>query len=206
MPRRTKEEAAQTRRRILEAALDVFSEKGYSRTRFVDIAERIGLTKGAIYWHFRTKSDLLAAMIDHEVHKHYAGFMEKRPSTITEFRGIWLHYAQMAMEKEDIQKFEFFYNCQIEWSAELMTDVHKKLEALRGDPMKDLNEVLIRLQELGELSGEAKVQGLSLSLVAMWIGAIQLTLMGECSFEEFYELIEHGFDTFVGQHAVRSRT
>jgi TetR/AcrR family acrAB operon transcriptional repressor len=56
--RRTKEEAAATRKILLDAALRVFSEKGYSATRLEDIAERVGMTRGAIYWHFQNKAEL----------------------------------------------------------------------------------------------------------------------------------------------------
>lgn len=45
MARRTKEEAEQTRIEILRSALDIFCEKGYSRTTFDEIAKRINLTK-----------------------------------------------------------------------------------------------------------------------------------------------------------------
>ena len=52
MARRIKEEAEQTRARILASALDLFSSKGYSRTTLTDVASRLGMTKGAVYWHF----------------------------------------------------------------------------------------------------------------------------------------------------------
>lgn len=63
MARRTKEEAEQTREAVLKSALDIFYEKGFSRTTFDEVAKRINLTKGAVYWHFRNKADLLAALI-----------------------------------------------------------------------------------------------------------------------------------------------
>ena len=63
MARRTKEEAEETKKAICLAALDIFCEKGYSRTTFDEIAKRINLTKGAIYWHFRNKADILTEII-----------------------------------------------------------------------------------------------------------------------------------------------
>jgi TetR/AcrR family transcriptional regulator, acrAB operon repressor len=62
MARRTKEEAQETRSRILDTAEQVFFDKGVSRTSLTDIAEAAGVTRGAIYWHFRNKSDLFEAM------------------------------------------------------------------------------------------------------------------------------------------------
>jgi TetR/AcrR family acrAB operon transcriptional repressor len=63
MARRTKEEAQETRNRILDFAEHVFSEKGVSRTSLADLAKAAGVTRGAIYWHFRNKSDLFEAMM-----------------------------------------------------------------------------------------------------------------------------------------------
>jgi TetR/AcrR family acrAB operon transcriptional repressor len=64
MVRRTKEEALATRDRILDTAERVFSEKGVSRSSLADIAAAAGLTRGAIYWHFRNKADMFQAMMD----------------------------------------------------------------------------------------------------------------------------------------------
>jgi TetR/AcrR family transcriptional regulator, acrAB operon repressor len=64
MVRRTKEEALQTRNRILDAAEQVFFDKGVSRTSLADIAAHAGVTRGAIYWHFANKGDLFTAMFD----------------------------------------------------------------------------------------------------------------------------------------------
>jgi TetR/AcrR family acrAB operon transcriptional repressor len=64
MARRTKEEAQATRNRILDTAERVFLKKGVSHTSLDDLAEAAGVTRGAIYWHFKNKVDLFEAMTD----------------------------------------------------------------------------------------------------------------------------------------------
>jgi TetR/AcrR family acrAB operon transcriptional repressor len=64
MARRTKEEAQETRNRILDTAEEVFREQGVTSTSLADIADAAGVTRGAIYWHFRNKGDLFTAMVD----------------------------------------------------------------------------------------------------------------------------------------------
>jgi TetR/AcrR family transcriptional regulator, acrAB operon repressor len=64
MARKTKEEAQATRDRILDTAEQVFSEHGVARTSLADIADAAGVTRGAIYWHFRNKGDLFAGLLD----------------------------------------------------------------------------------------------------------------------------------------------
>lgn len=63
MSKKTKEEAEKTRRRILASALVLFSRRGYDRTTFNDIAARLKLTKGAIYWHFESKEAVLIELV-----------------------------------------------------------------------------------------------------------------------------------------------
>jgi TetR/AcrR family acrAB operon transcriptional repressor len=64
MARKTKEEAQHTRSLLLEAAERLFSERGVANTTLNDIATAAGLTRGAIYWHFQNKTDLIHALWD----------------------------------------------------------------------------------------------------------------------------------------------
>jgi TetR/AcrR family acrAB operon transcriptional repressor len=64
MARNTKEEALETRSRILDAAEHVFHAHGVSRTSLADIAAAAEVTRGAIYWHFNNKGDLFNAMCE----------------------------------------------------------------------------------------------------------------------------------------------
>ena len=61
--RRTKEDAQQTREQLIDAAEVVFAERGVSRTSLQEIAKAAGLTRGAIYWHFKDKAELFNAMM-----------------------------------------------------------------------------------------------------------------------------------------------
>jgi TetR/AcrR family acrAB operon transcriptional repressor len=67
MVRRTKAEAEVTRAHILDAAEIVFLEYGVARSSLADIAARAGVTRGAIYWHFNNKVDVLNAMLERVV-------------------------------------------------------------------------------------------------------------------------------------------
>ncbi len=63
MARCTKEEAFATHEQLLDAAERVFYEQGVSRTSLQAIAEAAGVSRGAIYWHFKNKADLFNAMM-----------------------------------------------------------------------------------------------------------------------------------------------
>lgn len=55
--------AAETRERLLQAAADVFAERGYDGTRVADIAAVAGVSNGALYAHFGSKAELLVAAL-----------------------------------------------------------------------------------------------------------------------------------------------
>jgi len=62
--RRTKADALITRDKILDSAGALFLSQGVSRTTLAHIAERAGVTRGAIYWHFEDKAALFNAMME----------------------------------------------------------------------------------------------------------------------------------------------
>ena len=62
MARRTKAECEATRDALLDAAEAVFLEQGVSRTSLEQIARHAGMTRGALYWHFKDKDALFNAM------------------------------------------------------------------------------------------------------------------------------------------------
>ena len=64
MARRTKAAAAVTREHLLDAAQRVFREHGVTRTSLNEVATAAGVTRGAVYWHFKDKAALFTAMCD----------------------------------------------------------------------------------------------------------------------------------------------
>lgn len=60
--RRTKEDAEQTKERILYAAIGLFSSQGIEATTLDEIAKAADVTRGAIYWHFKNKADIFEAL------------------------------------------------------------------------------------------------------------------------------------------------
>lgn len=63
--RRTKQEAEQTRQKVIEAALKLFSRNGYSQTTLAMIADEAGYSRGPIYWHFKNKDELYDAVLSY---------------------------------------------------------------------------------------------------------------------------------------------
>jgi AcrR family transcriptional regulator len=64
MRRRQAERSDTTRRAIVEAACELFRDQGYVRTSIEQIAEKAGMSKGAVYHHYRDKTEVLAAVYE----------------------------------------------------------------------------------------------------------------------------------------------
>lgn len=63
MARRTRQAALETRSQIIDAAELCFYEKGVSQTSLAEIAKTAGVTRGAIYWHFNNKGEVVNALL-----------------------------------------------------------------------------------------------------------------------------------------------
>ncbi|MDQ0309076.1 AcrR family transcriptional regulator [Kitasatospora herbaricolor] len=60
----TQSPRSDTRERIINVALELFSEQGYEQTSLREIADRLGVTKAALYYHFKTKDDIVHGIVD----------------------------------------------------------------------------------------------------------------------------------------------
>jgi AcrR family transcriptional regulator len=77
-------ETNSTRERILDVALDLFLAQGYDGTSLRQIAEQLGVTKAALYYHFQSKEDILLAlhMRIHDFGKEALDSLDDEPMTI----------------------------------------------------------------------------------------------------------------------------
>jgi len=68
-PRKRRANGEVSRQRILDAAADIAGERGYEGTSINLVSERSGLPASSIYWHFKDKDELIAAVIDRSFHQ-----------------------------------------------------------------------------------------------------------------------------------------
>lgn len=64
---RADERRTDTRQQIRVVAMELFAEQGYDKTSLREIAERLGVTKAAVYYHFRTKEEIVASLFDDQL-------------------------------------------------------------------------------------------------------------------------------------------
>ena len=191
MVRKTKEEAENTRREILKAALEVFYQKGYSRTTFDEIAARINLTKGAVYWHFKNKPDLLVELI--KEHFFQKQMIHYEVNTWEDLRNAMVESARRIHEDPEYRKFLFFVIFQMEWSEAMVSKVGDSICGIRGYPLLQLQEALKNIQNNGFLDKQANIEELSLVLLYLWKGSLGDEI-GKFSNQNFPEMIAKSVD------------
>jgi AcrR family transcriptional regulator len=92
--------APSTRERILDIALDLFIEQGFDKTSLRQIAEQLGFSKAALYYHFASKGDILMALHlrFHDLGKESFAALEKKPSSPEAWVSVFDNFITMMME------------------------------------------------------------------------------------------------------------
>ena len=90
-----------TRSRIQQVALELFTENGYEATSLREIAERLGVTKAALYYHFKTKDDIIESLVhDHLTSlEDLVAWAEAQPRTVATRREALRRYSDMLHER-----------------------------------------------------------------------------------------------------------
>ena len=182
MARRTKEEAAKTRAQILDSALSLFVKKGYDRTTFNDIASRLKLTKGAVYWHFETKEALLVAILD-DMFKSF----ERQFTSLRAVRGVddgdltfglvadlMVKTARMVVSSRKLSSFFMLMKCQMKWRDVSMSKVRENLISNeRFGPMQAFRCAIESDIKAGRVRRDVDAMQVSAVCIALWDGLVQ---------------------------------
>ena len=81
--------ATDTKKRIFEAALTIFTEKGYAGTTMDDVISAAGVSKGSIYWHFSSKQDLFSELFEYffeGIKESYTAALESHAAPMEKIR------------------------------------------------------------------------------------------------------------------------
>jgi len=150
MARKTREDTEQTYTALLDAAELVFKEKGVAASTLNDIAQAAGMTRGAIYWHFKDKSELVHAMCERATLPMEAMFNEVTAvagdDPLGSIRKLTVHaLTQVAQSKQQQTVFDImFHKCEktgemapmFEREQESRCECHSQMEALLRDAVK----------------------------------------------------------------------
>ncbi|QXI29833.1 efflux system transcriptional repressor EmhR [Pseudomonas vanderleydeniana] len=186
MVRRTKEEAQETRRQILEAAEKAFYERGVARTTLADIATLAGVTRGAIYWHFSNKADLVQAMLDslREPLDDMAKASEDQdePDPLGCMRQLLIHLFQQIALDPKVRRINeiLFHKCEF---TDEMCDLRRQRRAVSLDCNAHIELALRNAVNRGQLPETLDTARAAISLHAWIDGVLYQWLLAPDSFD-----------------------
>ena len=178
MPRKTKEESIKTRSLLLEAALDVFSEKSFSEVTLSEIAERVGMTKGALYWHFKNKGDLLSKLIKEIFLDSEMEFAEKlvERETLADLRDYYNKKLMLPDKNDRFIKINAIMLRRFEWPEEVRLNLFTLLKDQIAREKKMINEILLRSRREGVIRQDIEVENASSAITSVFYGLYILVL------------------------------
>jgi AcrR family transcriptional regulator len=136
-----------TREKIRSVALQLFAEHGYDKTSLREIAERLGVTKAALYYHFKSKEDIVASLFEdvlREIDKIIV-WGEEQPQTKETRQEIVRRYAAVTRDRGNaLMRFmqDNREAVQDVKPAEMMRDRFLRLAQLVTDPEAELPDQL----------------------------------------------------------------
>jgi TetR/AcrR family transcriptional regulator, acrAB operon repressor len=199
--RRTKEEAAITREHLLDTAEVVFLREGVARTSLQRIADEAGLTRGAIYWHFKDKAEVFNAMMERvrlpceEAHDAQAQSFTQETDPVAALRDFaWVPIARMLDDERTRRVFTIAIHCT-EYSDEMRPALERHLAA-----MEDFRARIERLVAAGQARGVfdagLDVRAVSIGFMALIDGLLTRATLGPVGAEDV-EGYRGGIEVFL---------
>ncbi|MFE2552433.1 TetR/AcrR family transcriptional regulator [Streptomyces sp. NPDC059355] len=96
-----------TRQRIQDVALELFAEQGYEKTSLREIAERLEVTKAALYYHFKTKEDIIISVFEDLTRPidELIDWAEQQPRTLEMKREVLRRYSEAMAAGAPLYRF-----------------------------------------------------------------------------------------------------
>lgn len=189
MPRKSRDEAEKTRARILSNALGLFVRNGYERTTFTDIAAKLRMTKGAVYWHFATKEALLEALVDEMMTRFADDISSQIPADALDFAKISAFMVRTGVRVADDPKgraYFLFLKTQVKWRDESMRQIRDRLIAgTTCGPFVAFRQAVVNGHASGKVRDGVDPEEVASICMAVWDGLIQSRIDGflQCDLE-----------------------
>ncbi len=182
-----------TKGKIINAAIKLLPELGYEKTSMRKIAEAVGITKPAVYYHFTNKEDLFKAIVDYG-NQYSIRQLEKIKAADAPIRDklfdmMWLKF-HFLQQDEAVEKF----------SGWMMTDGIRYITKFDFD--KDINEqlkIVFQILDEAKEKGELRSDLNNRSFLFLLIGAINIFARRKFVLKEEVdrEILEETLDTLL---------
>ena len=189
--RRTKEDAEQTKQAILEAALDVFYERGVAKASLEEVARAASVTRGAVYWHFKNKIEIFEAL--HEnlhtpfIQQILEGLEVEHPNPVEQLQTICTKLILKLEQDQQLRKAIQLFMFKCDYSGELAT-CKVRFNAKKLDKLRAFEAYFEKAQHQETLPVSADPRLLALSVNCFFRGVVSEYLDSPQEFKLGYDV------------------
>jgi AcrR family transcriptional regulator len=182
-------QSEQTRQQIIQVAAELFTCKGYSGTSISDIAQAVGLTKGALYHHFENKDALFLAVVKalrENWGKEVGRVVVKEKDALNRIAAMFELHARL------IQKNNTYCLLMLGIFSNACGEEAKftgELEAVYGELAQFVQAIVEKGQADGEIRADLDTRMIALNIVAMMRGNC-ISLISGVALDEYTELMD----------------
>ncbi len=195
--------AASSRDRLLDAAARVFAERGYQAASVDDVAAQAGLSKGAVYWNFKSKDDLFLTLYEERIGRRLRDMVELTQSAPTDepaSEGVNQQLLQVLVEERDLVLLSYEYWSLAMRRPELRARYVERNTALRSGLARALEE---RQRQLGAPEFSVSADDVATAFVALGSGLAMMKLADPDGVADglFGEILSLVYDGLVARAA-----
>lgn len=173
---RTKQEqATETRERLLDAACQVFDQKGYAATTLDLVAKAANVTRGAVYWHFKNKRDMFLALHDQLhldfVQRAQADLAQEGKDPLHQLTELTVHDLE-ALATSEAQRMKYRILLQTaDYANE--ADEFQQIHNASVNQCEDLlMQYFVRAKERGQIAKTADCRMLAIMCCCFFMGVL----------------------------------
>lgn len=185
--------AEERRQQIMQAALTCFARKGYHQTTMDDIVAESGLSKGTLYWYFKSKDDLFISLVKSfflDMGREFDAIFEQHTSASDKLRTVAQGFVNYFQKTE-----EFFYVFFEFW---MRSALKEELNQLFSTVLTQYQEAIAHIIAEGITRGEFKavdVNDLALAVLAAYDGLMFYAMLmpGKVNIEQSSQVFTETF-------------
>jgi AcrR family transcriptional regulator len=165
---------AELKEKIIQAAIESFSQSGYDRTKMEDIAKRLGLSKGTIYLYFRSKEDLFIAICERNIQKsdkEDAGFFVNKENVASDAEQIYDNIRRREQGNDRVMLEMVAESARNQKLKKSMYELHLKVH---DHVMQSIKAKI----DAGFIREDVDVASLAIALVALYDGLAINRMLG----------------------------
>jgi AcrR family transcriptional regulator len=171
--------SVERKNQILEAALTVFARSGFHKTRMDDIVEESGLSKGSLYWYFKSKEEIFSILIERFIYRETRDVENLLTSNGTALERL---LATNDILARDLRKFSRIMPVAYEFYAAALRQ--KKIRKILGAYFARFRTVLGEMIQQGIDSGEfttahGDADEIAFTIIAVYEGLMLLMMISE---------------------------